>query len=473
MQPETTAGPELAHVLFLDIVGCSKLPSDEQQGIVGRLQQLVQASREYQRAQHKDQIISLPTGDGMALVFFNKLDAALLCAVEVTQAIQAESLCQVRMGVNTGPVFVIDDINHKRNVSGAGINFAERVMSCGTAGHILLSDHAAGPLRHLSAWRDKIQDIGDCQVKDGWVCVWNLVDGPIGNPAFPRKSRRYVKRRRLAVGTGVAVLALAIAGAVTGAFSIGRGARNSQPDQGEESIAVLPFSDLSSARNQEYFSEGLAEELINALAEIPRLRVVARTSSFRFKGKGEELSTIGKKLGVTSIVEGAVRQQGARTRISVQLIKASNGFHLWSETYDREMSDIFAVQEDIAKEVAKALKIKLLAKPSVHTANTEAFNANLQGRYFSLRRSQNNLSKAAGFFEQAIRLDPGYAKAWLGLGWVRYTQASSMYVAQTEGFEKAREATARALALNPSLGEAHTLQVPDAGAFFGIYLRLN
>src|SRR6202795_1805330 len=179
----------------MDIVGCSRLPSDDQKRIVSRLQELVRQTAEFRQLRENDQLISLPTGDGMALAFFNKLDAAVQCAIEVTKAIQAESLCKIRMGVHTGPVFVMEDINDTRNISGAGINRAERVMSCGDEGHILLSENVAESLRNLSMWRDKIQPVGDGRVKEGWMRVWNLVDSAIGNPALPKKSKRYAQRR--------------------------------------------------------------------------------------------------------------------------------------------------------------------------------------------------------------------------------------------------------------------------------------
>ena len=448
--------PELAHVLFLDIVACSQLPSDEQRRIAGRLQQLVRGSGEYQRAQEKAQVISLPTGDGMALVFFNKLDSAVLCAVEITRAIQAESLCQVRMGVNTGPVFVIEDINHKRNVSGAGINVAERVMSCGADGHILLSEHAAAPLGHLSAWRDKIQSIGDCKAKDGWIRVWNLVDGPIGNRSIPRKSRRYAQRRRMLIGAGVAALVLAVAGAVAGAFWLGQGAKTSQPVQDWRSIAVLPFIDLSPEKNQEYFSQGLAEELLSALAKIPRLRVTGPISSFQFKGKGEDSSTIGKKLGVATILEGSVRRQGGRARISVRLIRAEGGYQLWSETYDREMNDILAVEEDIAKAVTGTLKIKLLDSSGPSRApkkrSERAYTAFLEGNYF---RERGENAKAYTSLQVALKTDPTYPEAWAALGEVRQTQAGNGEVPMDEGYREARQAAEHALALDPTLELAH------------------
>jgi len=377
--PPTHGEPVLAHVLFMDIIGCSKLPSDEQKRIVGRLQELVRASPEFQRSLASDQLISLPTGDGMALAFFNKLDAAVLCAIEITKSIQAESLCKIRMGVHTGPVFVMEDINHKRNISGAGINRAERVMSSGEDGHILLSDNVAESLRHLGDWPEKIREVGECQVKDGWIRVWNLVDGPIGNPVLPRKSRRYVRRRQRMVAAGVATIALVVAASMVGAFWLGRIGKWSLPVQDKASIAVMPFDDMSPEKNQGYFSDGLAEELLNGLAKIPGLRVAGRTSSFQFKGKNEDCRVIGEKLNVATILEGSVRKQNDRAKITVQLIKAADGFDLWSETFDRKLDDIFAVQEGIARAVTGALKIALLGDEKAplyaKRTNIEAYNA--------------------------------------------------------------------------------------------------
>jgi TolB-like protein/class 3 adenylate cyclase/Flp pilus assembly protein TadD len=457
LTPGTKSEPQLAHVLFMDIVGCSKLPTDEQKRIVGRLQELVRESVEFQRSRETDQLISLPTGDGMALVFFNKLDAAVLCAVEITKAIQAESLCRIRMGVNTGPVFVMDDINGKRNVSGAGINRAERVMSCGGDAHILLSDSAAESLRQLSGWQDKIHDVGECQVKDGWIRISNFVDGPVGNPSLPRKLKRYVHRRRYIVAASVAgVVASAL---FAGAFWMRPGPRGSPQVPGTPSIAVLPFMDMSPEKNQEYFSDGLAEELLNGLARIPGLRVAARTSSFQFKGKTDDCRTIGEKLSVATLLEGSVRRQGNRARIAVQLIQAADGFDLWSETFDREMTDILAVQQEIARAVTAALKVRLLreqpATQHARNTNADAYNAYLQGKYFLQRSNKENLEKAAGYFEQAIGLDAEYAAAWVGLGKCRQGQAGAAYIAVEEGFRKARDAIERALALDPNLGEAY------------------
>jgi serine/threonine protein kinase/TolB-like protein len=265
--------------------------------------------------------------------------------------------------------------------------------------------------------------------------------------------------RRRVIAAGVAALALVVAATGAGAFWLRRGGTISQSVQDKPSIAVLPFVDESPEKNQEYFSDGVAEELLNELAKTPGLRVAGRMSSFQFKGKTGDSSVIGKKLKVGAILEGSVHKQGNRARINVQLIKASDGFQLWSDTYNREMTDILAVQEEIARAVTGALKVTLLgdktAAPSAKSTNADAYNFYLQGRYFFGRGNKDNLANAVGYFEQAIHLDPSYAPAWVGLGESRTAQADRAYVPVEEGFQKAREAVQRALVLNADLGEAH------------------
>ncbi len=228
---------------------------------------------------------------------------------------------------------------------------------------------------------------------------------------------------------------------------------------GIPSIAVLPFVNMSSDKDQEYFSDGLAEELLNDLAKIPGLRVAARTSSFQFKGKNEDLRTVGEKLNVGAILEGSVRKEGNKVRITAQLIKAADGFHLWSETYDRELKDIFAVQDEIARAVTGSLQVTLLgaaqATPAAEAKNPEAYNAYLQGQYFYARRNKESLEKAVSYFNQAIKLDPGYARAWAALADARSTQADRGYLPVQEGYRQARDAAERALAFDPNSAEAH------------------
>jgi serine/threonine-protein kinase len=223
------------------------------------------------------------------------------------------------------------------------------------------------------------------------------------------------------------------------------------------SIAVLPFVDMSPDKDQEYFADGLSEELLNVLAGIQELRVAGRTSSFQFKGKNEDLRVIGQKLNVGAILEGSVRKAGSHVRITAQLVKAEDGFHLWSKTYDRELDDVFAVQEQIAQSVAAALKLTLLAPsssaPRSHSA--EAYNAYLQGRFYFERRTKESLEEAIGYFQKAIDVDPGYAQAWAALANVHARQANSGHVPVEDGYRKARQEAEKALSLDEDLAEAH------------------
>ncbi len=226
------------------------------------------------------------------------------------------------------------------------------------------------------------------------------------------------------------------------------------------SIAVLPFADMSPDKNQQYLSDGLAEELLNHLAKTPGLRVAARSSSFQFKGKTADLHAIGDKLNVNTVLEGSVRKDGDRVRISAELVKIDDGFQLWSGSYDRNLKDVMTLQEEIARAITSELKVRLLtsnvATVAERNPNTEAYNDYLQGRYFFERRSVEDLSKATYYYEQAINLDPGYARAWSGLAWVRMSQADSANgLSFEDGYRLAREAAQHALQLDPNLAEAH------------------
>jgi TolB-like protein/Tfp pilus assembly protein PilF len=225
-----------------------------------------------------------------------------------------------------------------------------------------------------------------------------------------------------------------------------------------KSIAVLPFADMSAGKDQEYFADGLSEELLNLLAKLPELRVIGRTSSFQFKGRNEDLRVIGEKLNVAHILEGSVRKSGNKVRITAQLIKAADGSHLWSETYDRTLDDIFVVQDDIAGEVVKALQVTLLgtalttrSKPQ----DSEAYNLALQGRFFLDQRGRENVERAVEYFRQARERDPEYAPAWAGLSQAYARQADSGYVPLADGYRQAREAAEKALALDAQLVDAH------------------
>jgi TolB-like protein/Tfp pilus assembly protein PilF len=240
------------------------------------------------------------------------------------------------------------------------------------------------------------------------------------------------------------------------------------------SIAVLPFVNMSRDEENEYFADGLSEELLNVLAKIRGLRVASRTSAFSFKGKDVDIPTIAKTLNVASVLEGSVRRSGKRVRITAQLIQVATDSHLWSETYDRELDDIFAVQDDIAQSVVKELRMALLGAPSeasastaaaadVHKAalgrsdNAEAFQLYLQGKFYGQRVTQADTERAIALFEQALVLDPSYALAWTGLSRVHLIQAGFGFAPIDVGYERAREAAQRALQLAPDLADAHVM----------------
>ncbi len=219
------------------------------------------------------------------------------------------------------------------------------------------------------------------------------------------------------------------------------------------SIAVLPFANLSAEKENEYFSDGLAEEIMNALAKVPELKVIARTSAFAFRGKEQDLRTIGERLRVGTILEGSVRRAGNRVRVTAQLIRVADESHLWSERYDREMTDIFAIQDEISQAIAGALKVKLVTSQR-GTANVEAFQYYLKGMYWYQRYTAESLPKAEESFQQALRLDPNYALAYVGLAGFYYGLGALSIKRMTDVAPLAKSAAKKALAIDPTLNEA-------------------
>ena len=223
----------------------------------------------------------------------------------------------------------------------------------------------------------------------------------------------------------------------------------------EKSIAVLPFVDLSQAKDQEYFCDGISEEILDALAKVEGLRVVARTSSFSFKGKNADVSEIAQKLNVQNVLEGSLRREGNRIRITAQLINARNGFHIWSDTFERELQGVFAVQDEITRSIVDALKIKLAIAPAVRTPeSTEAYDLYLKGLYYSNKSDEENLRKSLSFFQQALDKDPNFARAWTGIA-KAWEQLADAYVQPLEAYPKVKEAAWKALALDDMDAEAH------------------
>ena len=317
---------EIGHVLFIDIVGYSKLLITEQSQQIETLRKIIRQSEQVRTAEAEGKLLRLPTGDGGALVFQTTPEMPVLCALEINRELKNHPEVRVRMGVHSGPVNAVTDVNERTNVAGAGINIAQRVMDCGDARHILLSRRVAEDLEHYPKWRPYLHEVGEYEVKHGEVIsIVNFYGDEIGNPSAPKNSPRKGTLESL------------------------------------KAIAVLPFVNMSADKNDEYLSDGMTEELINALAKVPGLRVPGRTSCFAFKGKAEEdiFRKVGDQLHVNAVLEGSVRKVGERLRITAQLINVSDGYHLWSKNYDGDVNDIFNFQSNVAERVVEALQIKL------------------------------------------------------------------------------------------------------------------
>ena len=448
---------EIAHVLFLDIVGYSKLSVKEQHSRVDELNGIVRLSEQFQKAEAANRILKIPTGDGMALVFYRSPEEPAQCAFEISRALKDNQRLQVRMGIHSGPVSGVVDVNERTNVAGAGINLAQRVMDCGDAGHILLSHHVAEDLAEYEEWRPFLHDIGTFEVKHGArVSVTNLYSDEVGNPNLPSKLQA-VKKHHAHVRWAAVAIGLLVLGAVVAAFMIvSRRPTTSLTAIPENSIAVLPFVNMSSDKEQEYFSDGISEELLNLLAKIPQLQVTARTSSFAFKGKEIGVPEIARTLHVAHVLEGSVRKAGNSVRITAQLIKAGTDTHLWSQTYDRKLDDIFAIQDEIAADVVKQLKVTLLgAAPKARTTDPEAYALYLQAVQLGGPFTAEAFQQSDALYRKVLAIDPRYVPAWYGLARNFASETGQGLLPGKEGFAQAREAAVKALAIDPDYAPAH------------------
>src|SRR5256712_2928870 len=444
MPPESSSDVkfEIGHVLFIDIVGYSKMLITEQSEQIQKLKEIVRGTEQFRLAKAEGKLLRLPTGDGGALVFRTNVEAPALCALEISKELKNHSDLHVRMGIHSGPVNEVVDLNEQANIAGAGINIAQRVMDCGDAGHILVSKRVADDLEHYSQWRSLLHELGECEVKHGLrISLLNLYGDEAGNPELPEKFRQ--AKAETAPGAAPA-----------------------------KSVAVLPFVNMSADKNDEYLSDGMTEELINAVAKVPGLRVPGRSSSFAFKGKNEDdiFRKVGEQLHVNAVLEGSVRKAGDKLRITAQLINVADGYHLWSEDYDGDVRDIFTFQSNVAQRVVEALQIKLgveaaraLAKKP--TENPEAHRLYLLGRYEFGKYSEAGWTTSIRYYEQALKLDPNYALAYCGLA-DTYAYMGGVVMPSKEAVLKEKEFAQRSLELDPELPEAHlSLACALGGAF--------
>ncbi len=446
----------------------SKLFITEQSEQLQTLKEIVRATEQFRMAEAAGKLLRLPTGDGGALVFRTSPDAPVLCAMEIAKALKDYPKLRVRMGIHSGPVNEISDLNEQANIAGAGINMAQRVMDCGDAGHILLSRHVAEDLEQYPRWQPLLHDLGECEVKHGVrVHVFNVYADGVGNPEVPEKllqakaKEQTASRAKPAGRSRVWIAALVIAAIAAMAFYIFSHRFGSKPIL-EKSVAVLPFENLSRDPDNAYFADGIQDEILTRLSKIADLKVISRTSTQQYQSKPGNLSEIARQLGVAHILEGSVQKSGDAVRVNVQLIKAANDSHLWADTYDRRLTDIFSVESEVAKAIAEQLRAHLsgqeeqviAAKP---TNNPEAYDAYLRGLAYSLKtvNTPANALGAQKYLREAVRLDPKFALSWALLSFVDalgyLTQSLQPTIALRD---EARQAAETALKLQPNLGEA-------------------
>jgi TolB-like protein/class 3 adenylate cyclase/Flp pilus assembly protein TadD len=458
---------EIAHVLFIDIVGYSKLSISDQHAAVEELTRIVRGSEQFQRAEAASRLTRIPTGDGMALAFYTSPEAPVRCAVEISRTLKQQPRLQLRMGIHSGPVGGVVDVNERANLAGAGINMAKRVMDCGDAGHILLSKHVAEDLEEYQQWRPLLHDLGSCEAKHGVrVSVVNLCDDQFGNAKLPQRFETVQKRRtrlRWAAMTAVLVTLVMI---VAGSVMVSRYRVGSTLAAPEKSIAVLPFENLSDDKENAYFTEGVGDEILTDLAKIADLKVISRTSVTQYKNRvSRNLREIGEQLGVAHVLEGSVQRTGGRVRVSAQLIDARTDAHLWAEHYDRPLDDVFAIQSEVAQAIADQLNAKL--SPAEKAAIKQRPTADLVAYDLYLRaealrapisfnaRLKENLLETTRLLDQAITRDPTFF-----LAYCRLAEAHDLIYFFGSDHTPARLALANsaiqsALRLRPGSGEAH------------------
>jgi TolB-like protein/Tfp pilus assembly protein PilF len=464
---------EIGHVLFMDLVGYSKLLLDEQRELLERLTEIVRSTEQVRAAETADNLIQLPAGDGMALVFFNSPEAPVQCAIEIGKKLKQYPQIKLRMGIHSGPINEVRDVNDRANVAGAGINIAQRVMDCGDAGHILLSKRVAEDLAHSRKWRPYLHDLGECAVKHGVpIFIVNLYTDEIGNAQLPEKFKQWQSEQAAQAASGFPSAArrravLTVAGALLLAavgFSMWFYSRQAALTSltTEKTIAVLPFQNFSPDKENAFFADGVQDDILTSLAKIKDLRVISRSSVMKFRdAAAQNLRQIGKTLGVANILEGSVRREGDRVVVNVQLIDARNDRHIWANRYDRTLADSLGLQGELASEIADALRATLSTEEQVRVATKPTQKPDAYVFYLRANQISRNpdtlledYKTAEQLYMQAIALDPNFALAHARLASV-CAEVFHFYEPTEAWRTKARAEADIALRLQPNLAEAH------------------
>jgi serine/threonine-protein kinase len=447
-EPNSDLQLEIGYLLLIDVVGYSKLLVNEQVELLQELNQIVRNTPSFRMAEANSKLIRLPTGDGMALVFFRSPEEPAQCALEIHAASKSHPHLQLRMGVHSGPVNQITDVNDRSNVAGTGINVAQRVMDCGDAGHILLSKHVADDLAQYRHWQPYLHDLGEWEVKHGLrLNLVNLYKEGLGNPAIPEKLKRGQRWKKggtpvrpvrplrwLKFALVAALLLAAVALTSTFLISFRRASSTAETSfrlpamvaVSEKSIAVLPFENLSDEKENAYFADGVQDEILTGLARVADLKVISRTSVMQYKsGAKRNLREIGAALGVAHVLEGTVQRAGSQVRVNAQLIDARTDSQLWAERYDRDVADVFAIESELAGKIVAQLQAKISPseKAAIDQKPTDDLVAHdlyiqaktlIETSAFSTP-ARESLTEAVRLLNQAIERDPAFALAYYEL----------------------------------------------------------
>ncbi|MGE3436466.1 MAG: protein kinase [Blastocatellales bacterium] len=440
----TPGSVDIAHVLFCDIVGYSILPIDRQKKMISALQEIVRQTEDYRRAAARGQLVRLPAGDGMALAFLQDPVAPVRCAIEIGRALKSHPEIRLRMGVHSGPVFLSTDINGTRNVVGSGINMAQRVMDSGDAGHILVSRNVAEVLGQISHWQPLLHDLGEREVKHGVrIHLFNLFNDEVGNAATPQKLLLSQNENKAAPPS------LETDGSLPVATS-----QTSKSDEGFW-VAVLPFKYRGANADLEALAEGLSEDIVTGLSRFSYLRVIARGSTLRYASDSGDVRAIGKELGARYVMEGSLRQAGSTLRVAAQLVNASTGAHLWTETYTRAFSPeaVFEIQDDLVPRIvstvadwygalphsmSEAVRLKAPDQLTPYEAVLRSFG------YFERIAPEEHAVVRAGL-ERAVEQAPGNADGWAMLSMLYGEEHRFGFNAQPDPLGRALEAARRAV----------------------------
>ncbi len=439
---------QLAAIMFTDIVGYTAMMQTDEQKAVAVIKHY-NTTLEKLVSQFNGQVLNY-YGDGSLCIFHNAMGAAN-CSLAIQDELKREPVVPLRIGLHIGEVFFED-----AKALGDGVNVASRVQSLGQANTILVSAEFYDKIKNNTSINTASLGHFDFKNVDRPIEVFALTNEGLSVPQRKNlegklKEKKTFKRNMIAIASIIVLLA---SGFFIYIIFIGK---NSSAGPKDKSIAVLPFTDMSPGKDQEYFSDGLSEELITALAKIPELKVAGRTSSFSYKGINKNLKAIGDELGVSTILEGSLRKSGNQLRITAQLVNAEDGFDLWTETFEIELTDIFGVQDKITKAIITALNVHLLHnKEPEATATTtpEAYSNYLKARQQLSFRGEH-LLEAKRLFEETIKLDPGFAPAHSGLSRTLSIIPNYLMIDYVNPLmDSAKQEANKALALNTNNGEA-------------------